>query len=538
MAKEIRLFGVPGSGKTTRLTALINEKAKEYNSDEIIVASFTKTAAEELRGKDLWIDDNMVGTLHSLCLKSVMLQHKEQCEKQGLPAPTRLILAESGEALKEWNAKYSNGHPYYIDITAKNSFDASPGTSLLNALKYYRARMVPFEQWHPSVLMFYKEWQTWKATREVPYLDYTDMIELVLVQKLPPPGNPKIGFFDEVQDFSKMQLEVIRMWGENLEEYYLAGDDDQTIFEFQGADVETFIKEESISKNEYLRQSYRCARKIVEFSKRLTNEIMHRVEKEFDSTDEEGEIRVSQAAFTYPDPLAVEIPPLLLDNKTIMVLASCRYMLTKTVELFKEEGIPFWNPYHRDFPEWNSLQSSTGTPVSRRLYSYMKGMMNWTFEDVKLFSEHISADYMVRGAKAKIKVYQVNKQHSVLGKMYEWFLPETMDRLICDTDPVYYQSLLVNSSKEAYNYAVKVCQKYGQAALIAAPLITIGTIHSVKGGQADIVFVYPNVSAAFAKECHVVGKDYIKRLFYVACTRAKTILYKCRPGRGTRGINW
>ena len=55
------------------------------------------------------------------------------------------------------------------------------------------------------------------------------------------------------------------------------------------------------------------------------------------------------------------------------------------------------------------------------------------------------------------------------------------------------------------------------------PQIIVGTIHSVKGGEADTVFIIPDISySAFElAENNREGWDSITRLFYVAATRAK-----------------
>ncbi len=46
---EYRIFGPPGTGKTTTLSQKIKEACQRYGSDHIIiVASFTKVAANQL----------------------------------------------------------------------------------------------------------------------------------------------------------------------------------------------------------------------------------------------------------------------------------------------------------------------------------------------------------------------------------------------------------------------------------------------------------------------------------------------------------
>lgn len=53
MPNEYRIFGPPGTGKTTYLSQQIIKAVKKYGSRRVMVASFTKTAAEELVSRDL-----------------------------------------------------------------------------------------------------------------------------------------------------------------------------------------------------------------------------------------------------------------------------------------------------------------------------------------------------------------------------------------------------------------------------------------------------------------------------------------------------
>jgi superfamily I DNA/RNA helicase len=70
----------------------------------------------------------------------------------------------------------------------------------------------------------------------------------------------------------------------------------------------------------------------------------------------------------------------------------------------------------------------------------------------------------------------------------------------------------------------------GPGALEESPRIIVGTIHSVKGGEADVVFLFPDVSPAgdAAYQKHGPQRDSVIRLFYVGMTRARHTLYICQ----------
>ena len=56
------------------------------------------------------------------------------------------------------------------------------------------------------------------------------------------------------------------------------------------------------------------------------------------------------------------------------------------------------------------------------------------------------------------------------------------------------------------------------------PRVIVGTIHSVKGGEADNVIVFPDLSPKWLElmeRSGWEGRDSVLRLFYVALTRAR-----------------
>jgi superfamily I DNA/RNA helicase len=66
---------------------------------------------------------------------------------------------------------------------------------------------------------------------------------------------------------------------------------------------------------------------------------------------------------------------------------------------------------------------------------------------------------------------------------------------------------------------------------VEAPRVVVGTIHSVKGGEADVVYLFPDLSRAGDAQYQRMGppRDSVVRLFYVGMTRARHTLYICQP---------
>jgi superfamily I DNA/RNA helicase len=80
-------------------------------------------------------------------------------------------------------------------------------------------------------------------------------------------------------------------------------------------------------------------------------------------------------------------------------------------------------------------------------------------------------------------------------------------------------------------YPVEIASARGPRALLETPKAIVGTIHSVKGGEADVVFLFPDLSDSgmTAYRRHGPPRDAVTRTFYVGITRARETLYICGP---------
>ena len=83
--------------------------------------------------------------------------------------------------------------------------------------------------------------------------DYTDMLETFLNKDLAPKLD--IVFIDEAQDLSPIQWEMVKKLEQRSKTCYVAGDDDQAIFRYAGADVDYFVNLKG--ETTFLTQSFR-----------------------------------------------------------------------------------------------------------------------------------------------------------------------------------------------------------------------------------------------------------------------------------------
>jgi len=102
-------------------------------------------------------------------------------------------------------------------------------------------------------------------------------------------------------------------------------------------------------------------------------------------------------------------------------------------------------------------------------------------------------------------------------------------------DMEWYSKRLLASRRLGADYPITVATARGSMALREPPQVVVGTIHSVKGGEADVVFLMPDLSMAGNEEWRGSARSQaaVRRLFYVGMTRARETLILCAPGGKT-----
>src|SRR5713101_5867199 len=70
-SNEYRIFGPPGTGKTQSATRQIHCAVDRFGENSVMVTSFSRAAAIELIDRDVPIDLDRIGTLHSRCFRAL-----------------------------------------------------------------------------------------------------------------------------------------------------------------------------------------------------------------------------------------------------------------------------------------------------------------------------------------------------------------------------------------------------------------------------------------------------------------------------------
>lgn len=536
--REHRAVGPPGCGKTSWLSRQANRAADRVGSGEaVVIASLTRAAAREVAGRKTVIPTDNIGTLHAHCYRAL----------------DRPALAETPEGFKAWNEwvhAHGLGAAWEMSGAAKADLDhqpvevdgRNPADAALATAAAYRARMLPREAWpDDDASRVYTKWCEFKE--ETDRLDFTDLIEHCLEKGTKLPAKPLVMMLDEAQDMSRLEMALARQWGQDCQQLVIVGDPEQNLYEWRGSEPEAFFAAEAASEIT-LSQSYRVPADVhgyaVDWIKTL-NDSRH---FDYKPRDASGELhRLRHGTYSKPDGLiSGAIAKDLAEGMSVMVLASCGYMLQPMIASLRKQGIPFHNPYRQTHGGWNPMRGV------ERLSAFLRPDKDtwgdaarlWNWEDLRSWTEPLrSRGILSRGAKTIIEARcpegrfgeKPGEELVEPEKFLSLFADDEQASHAWDLDVDWWQACLLESKVERLEYGLELYRRRGGKALREEPNLILGTVHSVKGGESDSVYVWPDLS----RQGYTTGwylrpsRDPTIRLFYVAFTRAKQKLTLLPP---------
>lgn len=341
----------PGSGKTAVITGRIRYLVEQKGvlPQHILVITFTKAAAGEMRqrffasmnGQRLPVQ---FGTFHAVFFS--ILKHAYHYRAD------QIITQEWKYAfLRELLAGYHLSEDEQQELMEQLLGEISAVKNEQLDLSHYYAKCCGSDQFRD----IYRAYDT--KLRENRLIDFDDMLTMTceLLKNRPDhlrawQARFRYILVDEVQDMNRLQYEVLRLLAAPENELFFVGDDDQSIYQFRGARPELmrqFVTDYADAKQLYLKENYRCGRRIVELSQNLISHNQNRFEKEiFAARSVMGEVKMQE----FPSPLREnqaiirEIRELHANGagySDIAVLFRTNRQAGYLLELLTREGIPF-----------------------------------------------------------------------------------------------------------------------------------------------------------------------------------------------------
>lgn len=551
-----QIYGPPGTGKTRELTAKVRQVVASHGPKAIAIASFSVTAAREIASRGLGLPDQAVGTLHSFAFRGL---DRDQT-----------TVALDPQVLADWNAETRFGWRITPDSRraaphsateggARDTGGSSSGDDLIAALDRARSTFTDPADYPPDLAAFAKSWTEWKRANSA--IDFSDMIEMALERARDgeaAPGNPLVFVVDEGQDNTPLEVELILNWGKRASSVVVALDDDQAIMEWRGGDPRRMLTlgdgDEYTVDRQVLGRSYRIPKAVHRVAERWVRALSLRQDKEYAyrTTSKDGtelDAAPTGAAWCVQQGiggprLGDEIEREIDKGRSVMVIASCAYMLEPLIKRLRGNGIPFHNPYRPADGRWNPLRSTgRGTSTVDRIARYLAPHPDgenrlWTAKDIQAWLPLVKNELagLSRGAKSLAEGFADGEVP--FEDVAALFADDQSLARAAAPDPEWLAEVMLKAKQDVAQYPLQVARKRGPAALREQPMVTLGTVHSVKGGSADIVYVCPDLSTAGAAQLNTVnGKDQVIRLFYVAMTRAFEELRLLAPGAPRNFIN-
>ena len=481
-----KVIGTAGCGKTSYLIAQIERACEKYHPSRIGAVSFSKGATVELVDR---ICDKAgvspasiqnVRTVHSMCFRLGKFQKKDIAEKN----IKEFFEAYPGLAWNQVNSKYDEDLPE-IDLTKKES---NYNRNRFNMMNILRNRLTPEEEWPDDVQTFFEIWKDWMYQNE--YIDFTGLLEHAFMLGLYP--DIDVLFVDESQDSTPLQFSLLKKWSEKTHHTVFVGDPNQSIYGWAGSDPDAFKNlpaESTISLN----QSHRVPQAVAEYASRIIHGL------DMLPTEISGDV-------------SKRLLPDFEKPGEHMLICRCNYQLNRWKKHLIKKGIPWHNPYRVKDKSFNPLETK-GFRVLRAYEALSRDEAITAKELKEMVSCTIVKGNLKSGVKSSFKELSLK-----------------------DTDKIERRDLQLIGVKDAFftNDLKDVFKVDGVAFELASALrgkdsrspVILGTIHSVKGGEADHV----HLDMTTSKKCLLgilKSKDIEKeerRIAFVAVTRARQSL--------------
>ncbi|KAB3534478.1 ATP-dependent helicase [Alkaliphilus pronyensis] len=575
------VYAGPGSGKTTVITHRIYNLIMEYGvaPDNILVISFTKAAAEEMKQRFNKLMDNSLksnvnfGTFHSIFYRII---------RGCFPSEKLNILNE-----KEKRNVIKN---IVRTLEIENSYDEELIKEILQEIGIFKCNYYLQGSFNSNVLDkkdFDRVIDCYEAyKKDHGKIDFDDMLtkcygalkkEPKLLEYLR--RKFKYILIDEFQDINKIQFEIIKMLAQPNNNVFVVGDDDQSIYGFRGANPSFILNFNRIfpnTKRITIDSNYRSQKHIIDAANMLISKNKFRVEKKMECINENLQPLefYSPANRVEENRLVVEIIADAISRgysySDIAVIYRTNLQANGIIDTLIESNLPFVCNDNIDniFDHW----------VSRDIISYIRASYNQL--DTQSIISIINRPTRYITKKSIKEASQYHKDLITALRVKGGLLPYQL-KLINELE-VAFKSIRNMKLKDAIGYIRKVvgydqyissycqeknipsnglfdtldeleeaCKKYEDVESLyrgintlknesIKPLknnkdnncISLLTMHSAKGLEYGVVIIIGAIEAITPHKRSIDSSELLeeeRRLFYVAITRAKEQLHIISP---------
>lgn len=498
------LYGPPGTGKTTWLMRhLLDQLSRGVPSERIGFVSFTKAAVNEAKARASALVPDLRApwfrTLHSI---GYQLQGR----------PPQLGSTDATALFRTWGYRVKfdrEGKAPELDGVKLQGDEALMHRwTILRCLSRSPEEAVArLDRETATQRVFVERYEGYK--RDMGRIDFTDMLMRAL--DCAPPSLDVL-YVDEAQDLNPLQIELTGRLMAHAEHVVVAGDDDQAIMRFQGAEPGWFQQlgsgaDEVIT----LDQSYRIPAVVHEVAGLISGRIGQRVEKVYRPRAARGEVRKAHDGLEVMEMARAW----LAAGQRVAYLCRTVNACSDAVVLALGAGVPF---IAEGGAGVHPLQAPKQLQAALALAQVgQRGQC--TAEQLSALLAHV--DGLPRGVKAAVKRLPEGAvidawQASTLGlgrQWAEWTAVEPSERY----------KLLTRIPEVTRAYLCRVLDEEGRPPEVA---MTICTQHASKGREWDHVIIDDSLPSPARRSLDMGGEaaDDEHRVAYVAATRCKESL--------------
>lgn len=481
MARNVRLvFGPPGTGKTQHLLRTMEQQlADGVPPERIAFLSFSRRAVREAVDRAMKqfggtrTEFPWFRTIHSVAFKLLGLTRDDVLQPRHLAEFARSIgipLRQRGaDDLFHWEGTAGD------KALALYHLAAARGTTPQHE---WNRVMFPGLMWE-GVQYVCEAYERYK--RRMALWDFSDMITAAS-GSLP----VDVLLLDESQDTSTAQWRLLRQSAATVTDVYIAGDDDQSIFAWSGADPSILwrLKGERV----VLPQSYRLPRVVKALADRVVQRIATRVDKPYAPTDHDGAVHYLG-----------DYEQLRLHEGTWLLLARSNYQLIALRELARRQGVV----YTMADGTWSSESTAVRAAVA---YEQLRKGKTVTPSAAGCVAKYVFPRPAVTG-KELVHWDQILPNHS-----REWSWMQGLNNL-----PTHERQY------------IRALRQTGEP-LHGPGRVRISTVHGMKGAEADHVVLLTDLTPTVAAQARA-DPDAEMRVQYVGITRSANSLWVIRPTR-------